>query len=1399
MSTERIKGKIDAADGIRVGESPIQGINLRHFLRGHDEVIHRLAWCPNGSRLASSSYDGTIRIWSLEDGTCLTVLNGHVGHVFSVSWSPDGLKLASGGEDRTTRIWSPDTGEILSTWHEHARAVRSVAWSPQGDEIASGSDDSTINVWNTGTGELRATLLGHKAPVTALAWSPNGQLLASSSDDRTVRLWNAETGQLSQQLLGHRNYVITLAWSPEGHILASGSKDRRILFWDVELETYTSILEGHTDTVRCISFSSDGSLLASKSWDQTIRIWDTDSGSTLAVFHEQNEDANWHAGIAFHPTQPTLATLGMGDTVIRIWELELDILGSNRALAESIRYTTAKLVLVGDSGVGKTGLGWRLAHGEFKEHSSTHGQQFWVVHELSTRRADGTECEAVLWDLAGQHIYRPIHAIFLDEVDLALVLFDPTNRQEPLKGAEFWLEQLSGKHPLPPTVLVGARVDRGAPVLSQQEYDQFCQRYGISGGYISTSAERGTGLDELLAILKAQIPWDQMTATVTTTTFKRIKEYVLTLKERPDRKSVLVHRAELRRQLQATDPQWQFSDAEMMTAVKHLENHGYATNLRSSSGEEFILLTAELLVDLASSIVLQADKHPRELGAVSETALLQDTHTFSELAGLEETERQILLDAAIVRFLSHNICFRETLGSETLLIFPGLIKQKRPLLDEVEAVEDTSYIIRGRVENVYAALVVLLGYTRTFTRVNQWQNQAQYEMGEGEICGFRVIEEREGEIELVLYYSAAMPSFGRSMFHGLFENFLYQRDVEVTPFPPIICPKDHRQERATVVKRLREGKRFLFCAECGERITLPDLDKPVALGAQDSQWIQREEAVARLRSLYEEHLVRVKSLRRDRAVPRGYLSYLPAQTTWAAQLANDLRAAGVYVLEDKRQLQENDFIILLGTPAYKRAWDISDEPLTTDVDLVRTRLKQPASLWPTIVPLLLEGDLATSRPHELRGRQVGDFRDETCYAVRLFDLILTLYAIPFNHPAFEPLRNVLHQQWEKTLKKTNLSITNAFATSGAHAEVRKEETTSQEGNTMSETYVDFDLHVAPNGHVVVNSPEGQAKADISTELPNNIRLALNLIAKRQTNDALLKEFGEELYNWLFPSPIHTHLHQTESVARAQNANVRLRMRIEADTIASLPLEFVYRSLGGHFLAINPDTVLSRYLNLPLPPERVRRREGPLHMLAIIADPTDQTRLNPDDWEALIREALAMPLTSGHMTLQSIKRATRKEIRNALLQQKPDIIQFVGHGVYKNGKGYLALVDEATEKTWLVDDERFANLYLGFDDHLGLISLATCESATSDDPQGFLGIAPKLVQRGLPAVLAMQYEVYVKTAKVFLEDFYVSVSARKPIDWATQSARNAVSLEFGLDNREFATPVLFMRAADGSVF
>jgi CHAT domain-containing protein len=205
------------------------------------------------------------------------------------------------------------------------------------------------------------------------------------------------------------------------------------------------------------------------------------------------------------------------------------------------------------------------------------------------------------------------------------------------------------------------------------------------------------------------------------------------------------------------------------------------------------------------------------------------------------------------------------------------------------------------------------------------------------------------------------------------------------------------------------------------------------------------------------------------------------------------------------------------------------------------------------------------------------------------------------------------------------------------------------------------------------------------------------------------------------------------------------------------------------------------------------------MLTIISNPKDQAQLDVDRWQRIVRSALARPLKEGLLTLKTVKQATFEKIRDALLESPADIVQFVGHGVYDSGKGYLALVDSGHGGTWVVDDERFAAIFAGVQDRLGLVCLATCESAKSDSPKSFLGIAPRIVQRGVPAVVAMRYPVLVTTAEIFLEDFYKNLAARKPVDWAVQSARNAIAIKVGLGSREFATPVLFMRAKDGNIF
>jgi small GTP-binding protein len=999
-----------------IGGSPVPGLTLRRVLRGHKDYVTRMEWSPDGSYLASPSSDKTVQIWNTRTGGLLRTLTSGAGMFYSVAWSKDGSRLAS-ASGPGLRVWEVATGNLLKTLASKGGSIWSVAWSPNGEDIAASCSDSLICLWYSGSADRMQVLAGHKDQVTHVAWSPDGRHIASGSGDNTVRIWEASSGKLKHTLNGHRNTVINVCWLDNQH-LVSASADRTIRLWDTVSAKTLQVIEGHSGYVNAVTVSSNKKWLASRDAGGTtldpseaaVRLWRCDTWECVAVFNELGTE-RWFPGIdiKFHPHLPLLATLGEADRIIRIWELDEAILRGQAQ--ENVHYTTAKLVLVGDSGVGKTGLGWRLAHDEFKEQFSTHGQQFWPIQRLGFKRKDGTECEAVLWDLAGQHVYRPIHSIFLENVAAALVVFDPSNRQDPLKGVQFWLEQLKGKGELPPAVLVGARVDRGAPAISRQELDQFCQRYGIRGGYISTSALKGEGLDALVETLKEQIPWDAMSSTVTSVTFKRIKDYVLELKEKPDRKGVLVSPSVLREQLEATDRTWQFTETDMMTAVGHLETHGYVAVLRNSAGDEHILLRPELLVTLAASIVLLADKHPRELGAVSETEVLQGKFDFEELAGLEEDETLILIDAAIQRFMAHNICFRQTMAEQNLLIFPVLIKQKRPLQDDVPSVEDVSYVVRGRVENLYPSLVVLLGYTPSFTRINQWQNQAQYEMGENEICGFRLVDDRDGEIEVVLYYGEQLPPHGRSQFQRLFEQFLYQRQVDVTRFPPVICPKGHRQERATIMKRVREGKQFVYCEECGAKTDLPSFDQPQTIGIGASRWLQGQEASARLRSAYEVELTKVKSYRRDWAAPRCYMSRVDEQPEWTKELVKDLRDAGVYVVEQAAQVEKDDFVVVLDTRAYEKAFKSAASDLAGDIPLVNARLGTSK-----LISLGLTGQ---ARKHTFEKCKPGWFCDETHYPLSLFDLVLNLYGIPLTHAGFAPLREAMHAQWEQTLAVNN--------------------------------------------------------------------------------------------------------------------------------------------------------------------------------------------------------------------------------------------------------------------------------------------------------------------------------------------------------------------------------------------
>lgn len=104
-------------------------------------------WSPDGNRVASASYDITVRIWDAADGKLLNTLNGHTHHVYDVDWSPDATMLASASVDKAVRIWNLADGQAIRIFQGHTGTVGSVSWSPDGSRVASSSADGTVRVW----------------------------------------------------------------------------------------------------------------------------------------------------------------------------------------------------------------------------------------------------------------------------------------------------------------------------------------------------------------------------------------------------------------------------------------------------------------------------------------------------------------------------------------------------------------------------------------------------------------------------------------------------------------------------------------------------------------------------------------------------------------------------------------------------------------------------------------------------------------------------------------------------------------------------------------------------------------------------------------------------------------------------------------------------------------------------------------------------------------------------------------------------------------------------------------------------------------------------------------------------------------------------------------------------
>jgi hypothetical protein len=355
----------------------------------------------------------------------------------------------------------------------------------------------------------------------------------------------------------------------------------------------------------------------------------------------------------------------------------------------------------------------------------------------------------------------------------------------------------------------------------------------------------------------------------------------------------------------------------------------------------------------------------------------------------------------------------------------------------------------------------------------------------------------------------------------------------------------------------------------------------------------------------------------------------------------------------------------------------------------------------------------------------------------------------------------------------------------------------------------LDLVEAENDWVIVcTSPFGGASTKIRSPFAaDGLRAALSDVEKaliRSSSPVITRraalverttrEFGERLTDAVLTGDVRLLFERCREQARAQGVALRVLLAPVGPNLSRIPWEFaVDPAARDAYLALRLPVVRSPQLMEPAPPFPL---SPPLRVLGVISRPADLPVLEAEREREEIAHALQG--LSSDVAVEWLPGDSWQELADAARTKAPHVLHFVGHGGFdeETDSGYIELTGpdgtamhvSGTDLGTLVRDIP----------QLRLVVLNACESATCGADGLFTSTAARIMKEGVPAVVAMQYEITDPAALAFASSFYTGIARGLPVDRSMTLARENVKMTFQ-GSLEWATPVLFLASEEPQLF